>query len=336
MNILSGTDNFYVSLQLNFLMNTYSPETKGLFYAGLTAVLWGLLAIALKFSVASIDPVTVVWFRFSFSFITLFIWMLFFDRNGIAMLKKPPYKALIAAFFLGFNYLGFISGVKYTSPSNAQVFIQLGSVGFALAGIFIYKEKVGWKHIFGFLMVLAGIALFYYQQLTALKGTNGEYTKGILLVSGGGIAWAVFASIQKGLVSKLGPNQLNLVIYAFCSVLFLPFIHLGQLFRLNLVEWMVLIFLGLNTVLAYGFLAIAIKYAEATKVSVIIALNPILTFVGMAILAFLQVSWIQPEHFNILSIVGAAVVLAGAIITILSRNKTATEAKNETGKHDLI
>jgi drug/metabolite transporter (DMT)-like permease len=83
----------------------------------------------------------------------------------------------------------------------------------------------------------------------------------------------------------------------------------------------VLIFLGLNTVLAYGFLAIAIKYAEATKVSVIIALNPILTFVGMAVLAALEVSWIEPEHFTFLSITGAVIVLAGAIITILSRKK---------------
>jgi drug/metabolite transporter (DMT)-like permease len=246
---------------------------------------------------------------------------LIFDRKDIILLKRPPFKAIIAAFFLGLNYLGFISGVRYTSPSNAQVFIQLGSVGFALAGIFIYKEKVGWKHIVGFIMVLIGIALFYYEQLAALKGQNGEYTRGILLVSAGGISWAVFASIQKGLVTKIGPNQLNLVIYAFCSLVFLPFINIRQMLQLNLLEWLVLIFLGLNTVLAYGFLAIAIKYAEATKVSVIIALNPILTFVGMAVLGAYEVSWIEAEHFTFLSIVGAVIVLAGAIITILSRRK---------------
>ncbi len=302
-------------------MESMSSGAKGLVYAGFTALLWGLLAIALKFSVTSLDPVTVVWFRFIFSFIVLLIWMLLFDRKDIALLKRPPVMLLVAAFFLGLNYLGFITGVKYTSPSNAQVFIQLGSVGFALAGIFIYKEKVGWKHIVGFIMVLSGIAIFYYEQLAALKGINGEYTKGILLISGGGIAWAVFASIQKGLVAKLGPNQLNLVIYAFCSLIFLPFIDLHNLMEQNLVEWLVLIFLGLNTVLAYGFLAIAIKYAEATKVSVIIALNPILTFVGMAFLAFIEVSWIEPEHFTLLSIAGAVIVLAGAVITILSRKK---------------
>jgi drug/metabolite transporter (DMT)-like permease len=300
-------------------MKSTTTAAKGLIYAGFTALLWGALAIALKFSVHSLDPVSVVWFRFSFSFVVLFTWMLFFDRKAISLLKRPPVKALIAASFLGLNYLGFISGVKYTSPSNAQVFIQLGSVGFALAGIFIYKEKVGWKHVVGFILVLIGIALFYYEQLSALKGQNGEYTKGILMVSAGGISWAIFASIQKGLLVKLNPNQLNLLIYGFCSLVFLPFIDLKQIMHQNLTEWLVLIFLGLNTVLAYGFLAIAIKYAEATKVSVIIALNPILTFVGMALIGAFEVSWIEHEHFTFLSIIGAGIVLAGAVITILSR-----------------
>lgn len=304
-------------------MITINSESKGLIYAGFTALLWGVLAIALKFSVGVLSPVTVVWFRFSFSFLVLLLWMLFFDRKDIRLLARPPIAALIAAFFLGINYLGFISGVKYTSPSNAQVFIQLGSVGFALAGIFIYKEKVGWKNIVGFVLVGLGIALFYYEQLAALKGINGEYTKGILLVSGGGIAWAVFASIQKGLVAKLGPNQLNLVIYGFCSLMFLPFIDIHSMLQQSLTEWLVLIFLGVNTVLAYGFLAIAIKYAEANKVSVIIALNPILTFVGMFVLAGIEVSWIEPEHFTSLSILGAVIVLFGAIITILARTKKA-------------
>jgi drug/metabolite transporter (DMT)-like permease len=302
-------------------MNNMSTSAKGLIYAGFTALLWGLLAIALKFSVGTLDPVSIVWFRFSFSFIVLLFWMLIFDRKAISLLKRPPFLALIAAFFLGLNYLGFISGVKYISPSNAQVFIQLGTVGFALAGIFIYKEKVSWKHITGFILVVVGIALFYYEQLAATKGINGEYTLGILLVSAGGISWAFFASLQKGLVVKLGPNQLNLVIYGFCSLVFLPFIDFKQIFHQNVTEWLVLVFLGLNTVLAYGFLAIAIKYTEATKVSVIIALNPILTFVGMAILAVLEVSWIQPEHFTFLSIIGAAIVLTGAVITILSKRK---------------
>ena len=81
-------------------------------------------------------------------------------------------------------------------------------------------------------------------------------------------------------------------------------------------NWYILIYLGLNTVIAYGSLAMAIKFTEATRVSVIITLNPIITFVTMAILTRLDVSWIEPESFSLFSIFGALSVLAGAITVI--------------------
>ena len=37
--------------------------------------------------------------------------------------------------FLGLNYIGFITGIKYISPSSSQVFIQIAPVSFALSGI---------------------------------------------------------------------------------------------------------------------------------------------------------------------------------------------------------
>jgi len=79
---------------------------------------------------------------------------------------------------------------------------------------------------------------------------------------------------------------------------------------------LILTYLGLNTVLAYGSLSQAIKLTEATRVSVIITLNPIITFVTMAILTRLQVSWIGPENFSIFSIFGALSVLGGAVLVI--------------------
>jgi hypothetical protein len=49
---------------------------------------------------------------------------------------------------------------------------------------------------------------------------------------------------------------------------------------------------------------------------VIITLNPIITFITMAILTRMQVSWIEPESFSLLSLFGALSVLFGAITVI--------------------
>ncbi len=298
-----------------------TDNTKGILYAAITASLWGFLAIALKIAVSDLSPVTVVWFRFTTAFIILALLTLAFRRSDFDIFNRPAVALFLAAFFLGFNYLGFISGINYVSPSSSQVFIMVGPVTFALAGIVIFKEHVNWKHITGFTVVILGILLFYTEQIEALAETDHRFTKGMLLIFGGGLSWTIFASLQKKLVKTYTPNQLNLFIYGFCSLGFLAFAQFEKFPDLLGEEWILLIFLGINTVIAYGSLALAIKFTEANKVSVIIILNPIITFVSMAILTRMEVSWIEPESFSVLSITGALTVLTGAIIVISASGK---------------
>ena len=167
-------------------------------------------------------------------------------------------------------------------------------------------------------MVIAGIGLFYSEQIAVLIGSEEKYTLGMVMILGGGLSWATFASLQKKLVKSYSTNQLNLFIYGFCALLFLPFVSFGIFKGLQTGDWLLLTFLGLNTVLAYGSLAIAIKYAQANRVSVIITLNPVITFVLMAFLSHSEVSWMVKESFSLLSIVGALTVLSGAIVVIMA------------------
>ena len=293
-----------------------SDNRKGVLYAAITASMWGFMAIVLKVITYELPPLTVVWFRFFIAFVVLGTWTLLFRRHDFIIFRRPPALLFLAALFLAMNYTGFITGIKYVSPSSSQVFIQVAPVSFALAGIIIFREHVNWKHIVGFVLVLAGIGLFYWEQLQELTAGSDHFTRGMLLVLGGGFSWAAFATAQKSLLRKIGPNQLNLFIYGACALALAPMVSVGQLGGMPAVNWYILIYLGLNTVIAYGSLAMAIKFTEATRVSVIITLNPIITFVTMAILTRLDVSWIEPESFSLLSIFGALSVLTGAITVI--------------------
>ncbi|MFO7668308.1 MAG: DMT family transporter [Bacteroidales bacterium] len=293
-----------------------SDNRKGVLYAIATASLWGFMAIILKVITSELPPVTVVWFRFFFAFLVLGIWTLIFRRSDFAIFRRPPILLILASIFLGINYIGFITGIKYVSPSSAQVFIQIGPVGFALSGILIFREHVNWKHIVGFILVLAGMGLFYSEQLADLTGAGEHFTRGMFLVLGGGLSWAIFATLQKVLVKTYRPNQLNLFIYGFCSLVLIPLASFPSLKVMPAAHWFILVYLGLNTVLAYGSLALAIKFTEATRVSVIITLNPLITFITMAILTRMEVAWVGPETFSILAFLGALTVLAGAIVVI--------------------
>jgi drug/metabolite transporter (DMT)-like permease len=117
-------------------------------------------------------------------------------------------------------------------------------------------------------------------------------------------------------VKSYSPNQLNLFIYGFCALALMPLVKYSRLLGMPPVNWYLLFYLGLNTVLAYGSLALAIKFTEATRVSVIITLNPIITFITMAWLTRMGVKWIEPESFSILSLTVALTVLGGAILVI--------------------
>ena len=297
-------------------------STKGLLYASFTALLWGFLVIALKVSVNELKPVTVVWFRFSIAFFLLLISLLIFDKGLVKSVGKLPRMVFIAGILLGLNYLGFIAGLDKTTPGTAQIFIQIGPVSLAIAGIVFFGERFTWKHFAGLFILLLGFILFYSQQISGSNGNGASIRTGILYIVLGGLSWAGFSIMQKIMVKNHNPNHLNLVIYGLCAIGFLPFAELSKIPGLSFYDWLLLFSLGLNTFLAYGSLALALKYAEANKISMILTLNPIITFVVMALLEIAAVSWIEYENFTILSVLGAVIALTGVSIVVLKIKKT--------------
>jgi drug/metabolite transporter (DMT)-like permease len=291
-------------------------STKGIIYAAITAFFWGFLAIALKVAVKKADPVTIVWFRFFTAFVVLMIWQLYRQPDSLKILVKPPLMLIIAALALSYNYLGFMFGIYYTTPSNAQLFIQFGPIMLAIAGFVIFKERLTPLQLAGFIIALAGFSFFYRDQLKAFIEGKEQYNMGVLLTLSGALAWTLYAVLQKKMVSKYSAHMLNLFLFGLPSVIYLPMINLSPLFDLHWTWWLLFIFLGLNTFIAYSFLAQALRYAEANKVSIIIIMNPMITFISMGILTKLEVSWITHEKFSLITILGALLVLTGALLVV--------------------
>lgn len=291
-------------------------ENLGLLFAGFTSLLWGFLAVFLKFSLVDLDSISIVWFRFSFAFILLFSILYFKKNTTISILKKPPLLIIIAGIALGFNYLFFMMGLKNTNPTITNIVIQIGPVLLASVGIFIYKEKITLKQSFGFISVISGFALFLYDQTNNASFIYKDLNMGLLFIVIAAISWVVYASFQKKLSKDYDPQQLNLIIYLIPVIMFAPFVNFGSFLNLNTSSSFVLIFLGINTILAYGFIGEALKYAPANKVSVIITLNPIITLITMAIMDQFNYVWLGKEATSILGYFGAVLVILGAILAI--------------------
>jgi RarD protein len=295
---------------------------KGVVYAGFASMLWGFLAVFLKVSLKYIDPITLSWFRFIIALIVLTSVLYFRNKRKLSIIKKPPIIAVIAAVFLGINYVTYIMGINKTSPSNAQVFMQIGPMLLAVAGIFLFKEKLSKVQLFGFLVAIAGFGLFFNEQLnTILLDNQGEYKTGSLLIIGSSISWACFATLQKSINHKYDPQSLNIIHFAIPCLMLLPWVDFSIFQNLSFSLWLLVLFLGVNTVLAYGSLAEAFQHMEANKVAVIIVINPIITIVTMSILSYFEVEFVEPEFVGLIGIIGALLVIFGAILVVLKKTR---------------
>lgn len=302
--------------------NIMTNQTKGILYTLITVLMWGVLAIALKVASKVIDSPTIVWFRFSLAFSGMALWAVFTEPKALKILYKPSLILVVSTLMLAWNYIGFMWGVQYTTPGNAQVAVQTGPVVLAIFGVIFFKEKLSLMQGFGFFLALVGFWIFYQQHVQALSGQTGEYTKGILLTVSAALTWAVYAAMQKKLILQHPVTTLNLFIFGLPVLLYFPFANFESLAHLSLGYWLLLIFLGANTLISYVCLSLALKYMEAGKVSVLLILNPIITFVIMGVLTWLQVSWIAPEHFSVLSVLGALIALGGAMLVVWKKTKS--------------
>jgi len=297
-------------------MESRDHRIKGVVFTLITTTLWGFQAIFLKLSTEIIDPTTVAWFRFLMAFVILFVYYLIRKPSFLEIIIKPPFILVVAAIGLAINYVAFIKGIKMTSPNIATLVIQLGPISLGMVGFFFFREKLSYRQAIGFLMAGIGLLLFYFENLNQIGGDSSGFNLGVLLVVISAMAWVVYAVFQKQLARYFPAGQLNLFIFGLPALVLLPFAHIKELGDLSFLGWALLIYLGLNTLIAYGCLTLAFKYLEASKISVMITINPLITFITMGILTYLEVSWIAPEYFSVKIIATALLVIGGAIMAV--------------------
>ena len=166
-----------------------------------------------------------------------------------------------------------------------------------------------------------GFAVYFHEQLKPVVTAPNNYLLGNACLILGAAAWAMYALAQKQLLQKLSSTTIMLVIYGGCGLLFTPLAKPQLLLTLSPLHWGMLLFCGLNTLLAYGAFAEALDHWEASKVSAIIALTPLVTLVSVWAVSLLTPTLIAPEHLSLLGIIGALLVVVGSVAIAIGKNK---------------
>ncbi len=288
-----------------------------------SALLWGILPIALKAMMSYMDPYTITWYRFLFAGIVLLSILSFKKRlpqlRGTS--SQSIFTLLIACIGLCGNYILYLQGLSRTDPGAAQVLIQLAPIMLLLGGVTIFKEDFSIRQLIGLICILIGFGLFFQHRVQEIFTSLTEYTLGVILIIGASVTWAAYALSQKHLLKLFNSQQILLLIFLPGTLLLLPTAAPGQLLALDLTGILLLIFCSANTLIAYGCFAEALEHWEASRVSAVLAIVPLLTLIFMELLLPVFPDLVSSEKITWVSFLGAIVVVAGTVIFVIKKNK---------------
>lgn len=306
----------------------------GLLLTLITCFCWGILPITLMGVMHKIDPLTLTFYRFFLAVIVLLPFLLVRGTLGqLRTLRKPVVgkHVLWAGLLLTCNYGFYLLALERMSPTGAQVLIQLAPMLFLLSGIFLFKEPFTKFQWLGFFLFILGLILFFHLRLGAITNVlqselpsskTKDYAIGMILMVCASIAWAAYAIILKKVSSSMSSIHLMLVINIIGMLCFLPLSSPFLVMQLNAFEWLLLILCGLNTVFAYGSFSEALNHWEASRISAVLTIVPLLTMATIQVIKRYPIIEIEYEPLDSVVIIGAGVVILGAALTSLARKNS--------------
>ena len=295
-------------------------KQKGLMYATTTAFLWGILPIALIGVLVTIDPFTTTFFRFLIAAVILTPALIY--KGKLKYRKKYFEKKIILQFsiagvLLCINYALYIFGLNKTSAEAAQVMMQVAPVCLLLSGVFLFKERFSKMQWLGLIIFISGLIMFFSPRYEDVFTELNTYGSGLMILLAAALTWVFYAIFQKTLLKDFSAQETMVVFYWIGVFFFFPLSTFESLVNLTTFQWLLVIFCGLNTLVAYGSFSEALTHIEASRVSAILATTPLITLV------FVQISPVTvliPEPLTLTVILGAFFVVTGSIITSTAKN----------------
>lgn len=285
-----------------------------------TAVLWGFLPIALKVALTGMDVYTITWWRFAASMLSLGAFLAW--RGQLPQLGGAGRGAWmilgIALVMLLANYVLYLVALDLTTPSVAQVVIQLAPLLLLLGGVFVFHERFTPRQWLGFVVLGIGLLLFFNHRLPELAHPTEGLGLGVALMIAAAVAWAIYGLAQKYLLATFTSRQVLWMLYLGATIALLPTAAPIAVLDLDALQLSMLVFCCANTVIAYGAFGEALHYWDVSRVSAVLATAPLFTMASMWLVDRLGWNLLPTEGLNALSIVGALAVVGGSMTCALA------------------
>ena len=290
----------------------------GFSLALLATMTWGSLPVIAQQALKAVDAPTLVWVRFLVASLVLFVLLGLTGKlpRPFEFSKQTLFLLVLGIIGISANFVLVALGLHYISPTTTQVLWQLSPFTMILVGVGVFKEAfTHWQKI-GLMLLLTGLAMFFNDKFGELFSL-GSYAVGVMMAASGSMIWVCYGVAQKLLSKHFNSQQILLMIYFCSSFVFLPFAEPSQIAHIgNPFLWGCFIYCCLNTLIGYGSFGEALNHWDASKVSIATTLIPVFTMIFSTIGHHLAPDYFAASDMNIVSYVGAMVVVVGALLAV--------------------
>jgi drug/metabolite transporter (DMT)-like permease len=284
-----------------------SPRAGALF----AVVVWGISFVATKRVVTEIAPTTLLVCRAVLG--TALLLAMLKARGQDLVPPRDTWRALFVMGLVGIVVHGLLQAyaLTLTSAVNTGWLVGLTPVWSAILAAVTLSERMGAKKVAGLVLGFLGAALVVTQGKLSAGTLQLPHTRGDLLVLASTLNWALYSVLGHAVIRRLGPTRATAGAFSTGLLLLLPLFIASAGWRdfgqLTAVGWACLLFLGIAcSGLGYLFWYAALEKMEATKVAVLLYLEPVVTLLAAVVLL--------GETVHPLTIAGGLLLLAGVVI----------------------
>ena len=271
-------------------------------------VIWSLNYIAGKITLAHLDALSIVCFRFQIS-AALLLGMYFAQRHRTPLRRRDIWTFVYVG-FLGYavNQGCFVIGLGHTTSEHSVVIIAMGPILILLLASAMRLEKLTTAKTLGMGISFLGVVLLETEQGSPM---HSPLLLGDLITLAGTLGFAAYTVLGKRVAAAYDTLSMNTFNAVVAAILFLPLaVHRGARLdweNVGWAGWVGLFYMAVMSGVA-GFLLFywLLRYMDASRVVVVNYFQPVIVFLlSIPILG---------EHPTGRLLLSAALVLAGVYL----------------------
>lgn len=249
----------------------------------ITAIIWGIAAPVIKYTLDFIDPVSFLFHRFFISAVVLlFIFKLSKEKfpQGKELLKLSLLGVLGSSLGLGVLFWG----IQYTTAVETTLIASMPPIFVTLGGALFLKEEITKKERIGLFLAVLGTTFIALQPMLTGKVLPLLHVWGNSLVFAYTLLWATYTLIVKKSEERYSPLTLTTITFLSGFLTITPIFLFQQLnfhristeFLPNPQAWPGILYMALfSSVIAYFTYNLGVSLIEASEATVFEYLKPI-------------------------------------------------------------